>query len=186
MIFLLLTATALHINKHKKGRMQKKHSIAVVFGAAIKGSGQLFGEILYRTQTAIYLYKQGIVKKIIFSGSDIGYPSIGEASAMRIYARRQGVPENDIYLDLQGHDTAQSIAHSKSIMLRNKELRTHWRSALFISQDYHLARIQMLAQRYGFCGFTYAAHNTRPLVKEKQFFVREIFAYLHNFLWHWP
>ncbi len=182
----IIVSIGIHIHKHKKNNVRPTHHIGVVFGAAIKGSGKLFGAILYRTQTAVYLYKKDIIKKIVFSGSDIGYRNIGEASAMRIYARKHGVPEKDIFVDHQGHNTYRTIANTKQIIRSHPDLAPYGRSTLFISQDYHLARIQLLARRHGFLGYTYASHDTYPLVKQNQFFLREIFAYIHNFIMYWP
>lgn len=171
---------------NRSGVHQSSHPVAVVFGAAVKGSGQLFGAILYRTNTAIYLYKKGVINKIIFSGSDKGYQKLGEAEAMRVHARRHGVPDTDIILDREGHDTLETIQHSYTILQKNPELRKNWNQALFISQDYHLARIRMIARRFGFQGFIYPAHNEQPLNKENYFVFREIFAYLHDLMLAWP
>ncbi len=160
--------------------------MGVVFGAAVKSSGRLFGALLYRTNTAIHLYKVGKIKKLLFSGSDQGYSGIGETEAMRIHARRSGVPEKDILLDRYGHDTQKSIANTQKIVSAQTLSQKEMQHILFISQGYHLARIRFIARRYGFSGKIFAAQDEMPLEKQHFFEFREIFAYLFDLLFAWP
>lgn len=185
-VILGLILLHLHIKAQGQGHFKPKHQVGVVFGAAVRNSGELFGAILYRTQTAVRLYHQGRIRKILFSGSDRGYTQMGEASAMWLYARRHGVPEKDILVDNKGHNTLKTIQNSKKILSKHNTTNQQWAKTLFISQDYHLARIRFLARRYGFHGYTYPAQNKVPLQKETFFELRELLAYLYYYTRHWP
>lgn len=182
---IIFVYSSIVIQRAKKGNISSSGHIAVVFGAAIKNSGKLFGAILYRTQSAISLYKSGKIKKIIFSGSDQGYRNIGEATAMRLYARRKGIPEKNIFTDRNGDNTRKSVQNVNRIILNLDELKKYKKTTIFISHDYHLARIELLAKRYGFEGFTYPALG-KPLEKEMLFFIREVFAYTYTLFFEWP
>jgi uncharacterized SAM-binding protein YcdF (DUF218 family) len=77
------------------------------------------------------------------------------------------------------------MSNVKKIILARQELAPYLQSTIFISQGYHLARVKILARRFGFSGLTYPAGG-KPLKKKNLFMMREIFAYLYTIFFEWP
>ncbi len=61
--------------------------VAIVFGAAVYGNGRLSTVLRDRMETAIVLYEEGKVGKILVSG-DNGFENYNEPAAMKNYAIR--------------------------------------------------------------------------------------------------
>lgn len=55
-----------------------------------------------------YLYKNGITKKIIMSGSSVYSPYV-EAQIMKLYAIELGVPENDIIIEDKAEHSTENL-----------------------------------------------------------------------------
>jgi uncharacterized SAM-binding protein YcdF (DUF218 family) len=98
------------------------------------------------------------------------------------------VPATAIILDEQGLNT-QATALNTAALFRER----HIRSALAVSNDYHLPRIKLayaraLAQDNPCRNvFTVPAHDSAPLVARPHFVAREIvalWAYYFRPLWH--
>ncbi|MES2567317.1 MAG: YdcF family protein [Bacteroidota bacterium] len=60
---------------------------------------------------AIHLYKKGITKKIIMSGSSVYSPYI-EAQIMKLYAIESGVPAEDIIVEDKAQHSTENIWYS--------------------------------------------------------------------------
>ena len=81
---------------------------AVVLGAAAWGNrpSPVFRE---RINHALSLYQTGYVRKLIFTG---GTPKSGyetEAEVARNFALKQGIPEQDILIEMRSKDTYQNL-----------------------------------------------------------------------------
>ncbi len=93
-----------------------------------------------RLDTAIVLYKRGITDKLLFSGDHSGM-YYNEVGVMREYAIEAGVPSEDIFLDHYGLSTSETIERAHDIY--------GIRTAVIVTQDYHLARALYLADTVG-------------------------------------
>ncbi len=111
--------------------------VAVVLGALVHPDGRLSSVLQERVDTAVELYREGKVEKLLMSG-DNRTRKYNEVNAMRDYAVQQGVPSNDVVRDFAGFRTYDS-------MYRAKEL---WDLDEFIvvSQRFHLPRALYIAQ----------------------------------------
>jgi vancomycin permeability regulator SanA len=149
---------------------------AVIFGAAVWPG--YYGPVassalLDRTLAGAELYKQGLVDCIILSGADSVYGA-HEVDIMTDILLSTGVPESIIELDREGLNTLQTIEHL------NKD-----KSYILVSNDFHLARIGLLAQRYGLGerGFNLevAEYNSGRYAREWYFIIRELVAWVYYF-----
>lgn len=61
-----------------------------------------------------YLWKEGIAKNVIFSGSAVYTPYV-EAEIMAAYARKLGIPEENIYLELQAEHSTENIFYGNQL-----------------------------------------------------------------------
>lgn len=60
---------------------------------------------------AVYLYKQGIAKNIIFSGGSVYSPYV-EGRVMALYAEQLGVPEDRILIEDKAQHSTENIYYS--------------------------------------------------------------------------
>lgn len=114
--------------------------VAIVFGAGIWPDGSLSDILADRVDTAIDLYYQGKVRKLLFTG-DNRYLNYNEPQRMAEYAMTQGIPEADIVLDYAGRRTYDSCYRARYIF--------EVESAILVTQAYHLPRALFTADRLG-------------------------------------
>ena len=93
-----------------------------------------------RLRVAAELHRSGRVDKVLVSG-DHGTPGYDEVNAMRRALVRAGVPERDVFTDHAGFDTWDSAVRAREVF--------EVRSALVVTQGFHLPRAVWLARRAG-------------------------------------
>lgn len=71
-----------------------------------------------RVHWSIYLYKNGIAKNIIYSGSAV-YTEYEEAQVMALYAEALGVPKENIFLDPRSEHSTENIYYSYRVAKTN-------------------------------------------------------------------
>ena len=132
--------------------------VAIVFGAGLTRDGQPTLILKDRVRTAVQLYRNGKVEKILMSGDNQGI-SRDEPGAMRDYAVSLGVPAQDIVLDNSGDRTYDTCYRAKAIFGLD--------SALLVTQQFHLPRALFLCNMLGIQAVGVDANNYRywpPLV----------------------
>jgi len=138
---VLFAFTILHILSFYPHQATTQADCVVVFGAAVWPGyfGPVASDALAdRTLAAAELYKKDLTKDcIILSGADSVYGA-HEVDVMTDLLLAEGVPERIIELDREGVNTLATI----------ENLRKD-RSYILVSNDFHLARIGLLAQRAG-------------------------------------
>lgn len=103
---------------------------AIVLGAGLRRDGRPTTVLADRVATAVTLYQQGKIKKILMSGSV--EPGRDEPAAMRTLAIEMGVPGDSILVDPQGTRTYESCVRASKVF--------SVRSALIVTQRFHLPR----------------------------------------------
>ena len=121
---------------------------AIVFGARVYADGSLSDAVADRVRTASQLYRQGFVKRLVFSGGP-GDGPIHETEAMRTMALGLGVPTTAITLDREGLNTEATVRNTTALATQ--------RRVLAVSEFYHLPRIKLAYQRAGCEVFTVPA-----------------------------
>jgi len=145
--------------------------MAVVFGAQVHGNGAPSTSLRDRMDTAIGLYKDRLVKKILVSGG-VGDSGYNEALVMRDMAVKAGIPEEDVIVDSNGVNTGATVRDSIPFFGPEPHPRV-----LAVSQFYHLPRIKLAYQRAGWDVLTVPA-GTSALIRETPYLVaREIPAF---------
>ena len=116
---------------------------AVVLGAAAWGNkpSPVYRE---RIMEALYLYKQGRVHWIIFTGGTPkeGYPS--EAEVAKQFAITNKIPVRSILVDVESRSTKQNLLRAKELMGR-----TGIQTALLVSDPLHMKRAMTIATDIG-------------------------------------
>jgi uncharacterized SAM-binding protein YcdF (DUF218 family) len=134
---------------------RRKADAIVVFGAAATADDRPSLALSDRVRTACALYHQGYAPLLIFSGGPTP-PTGHETEAMRRYAVRLGVPNQDILLDRQGLSTHDTVRNTVSIFAARR-----LRRVLAVSHFYHLPRIKMCYRRAGWEVLTVPVEDPR-------------------------
>lgn len=142
--------------------------VAVVFGARAYADGTASQSLSDRTLTACELYRDGLVKTLIFSGGP-GDGPVHETESMRRLAAQNGVDEKDILYDLEGLSTEETVRNTIPMFDERKLGRV-----IAVSHFYHLPRIKLAYQRFGREVYTVPARETRRLVWLPWFLLREV------------
>ena len=116
---------------------------AVVLGAAVWGAevSPVFRE---RINHGIDLYREGRVRKLIFTGGQGNPGEPTESSAARRYALRRGVPAEDILIEEKSHTTYENILYAKELAEAQGVRRV-----LVVSDPLHMKRAVTMARDMG-------------------------------------
>lgn len=97
------------------------YDVALVLGTGIKQNGTLPDSCISNVKTAVSLYKNKEVSKLVFAGKwawNCKYnPPITESLAMKQLAISLGVVESDIFIEDESVTTVSNLCHVKSKIL---------------------------------------------------------------------
>lgn len=148
----------------------EKKDCAVIFGAAVWKDNIPSHALFDRTKTAIALYKNNQVDCLVLSGGPSRYGE-HEAEVMRQVAQEYyDVNADDLIIDTNGLSTLKTIQNlDKS------------KSYIFVSNDFHLARIALMAHTNGIRDFALmqATYHEGRYTKEPQFFLHEVVGIIY-------
>jgi vancomycin permeability regulator SanA len=119
--------------------------VGIVLGSKVELDGTPSLRLAARLDRAAELYAQGCFPRVIVSGGT-GVEGFDEAAVMKQYLVDHGVPRDRIITDSLGVDTLATARNASRIM--NDE---GLRSALVITQYFHLTRTKLALRR---CGVT--------------------------------
>lgn len=143
---------------------------AVVLGARVYADGRLSDALADRVRTASQLYREGLVRRLIFSGGP-GDGTIHETEAMKQAAIGLGVKAEDIWLDKAGLSTQATVKHTEALFRQ-----WHTSRILVVSHAYHLPRVKLAYQRDGWDVFTVPAKESYLLRQMPYNMAREVAA----------
>lgn len=110
----------------------------MVLGAGIIDTETPTPMLKDRLDTGILLYKNGVAPKLLLTG-DNGTVTHNEIHVMLNYAKRAGVPAEDIFCDHAGFSTYDSVYRAKSIFEVD--------SMVIVTQTYHEYRALYIAEK---------------------------------------
>ena len=145
----------------------------LVFGAAISGRNTAGPAIVRRVDGAAELWKNEQIQTLILTGGKGDSWRLSEAAVMRQQAIRDGVDGRDILLEDSARSTKENLEKSLDIVRENCD------SVVAISDQYHLARIRLLAKKAGWGSIATYGVPDRPERGESRSIVREWAAYLY-------
>lgn len=141
-IVLWLTTILLILYAGSRPNIRKADAI-LVLGAA-QYNGRPSPVLKARLDHALELYHDGLAKKLVFTGGVGTGDTLSEAEVARRYALKHDVPASAIMVERRGVTSAESVTAAAELM-RAKDLRT----ALVVSDSYHMLRLELLARRAG-------------------------------------
>lgn len=147
----------------------KKADAIIVLGAAINSKAAT-----NRAVEALRLYEQGKAPVIVASGGKIADPDISEASYIKKVVRKNSEKEINVITEDQSSNTYENIKNSKAKIPDAK-------SAIIVSDQFHLARGVLLAIRNGFWPVYWSAPSDSYYGKEtlRYYYFREFVAILN-------
>ena len=146
------------------------YDTAVVFGAKVHEGGTLSHMLQDRMDTAIALWREGKVKKLLVSGDGRGPWS--ETKYMKLYAMEKGVAEEDILEDGEGFSTIETVTRAKELFGVEK--------CVLVTQKYHLYRAIYAAESLGM-DVRGASADVRTYYGQLYRDVREVMARVKDF-----
>lgn len=146
----------------------------LVFGAAISGRNTAGPAIVRRVDGAAALWKEGQIATLILSGGKGDSWRLSEAAVMRQQAIRDGVDGRSILTEDSARSTKENLENSRFL------IEKHCQTVVAISDQYHLARIRLLAKRAGWGTLmTYGVPERPEQQGESRSVARELAAYLY-------
>lgn len=150
-----IIGTAYYIAQHVGDEARPADAI-IVFGAA-EYAGRPSPVWKARLDHAYELYERGIAPVVITTGGFGGDPQFSEGGVGHDYLSRLGVPDSSLIAETQSDDTAESAKRVVAIMRAN-----HWRTAVAVSDAYHLFRVKRFLQRQGVVAFSSPRPDSVP------------------------
>ncbi len=144
---VLYAAAFFSVIRGMQGNARFPVDCAIVFGTAVHQTEDEQGNItatfagpgiVRRVGTAAELYRQGSIKKVYLTGGRGEGVLKSEAQVMRDVALEQGIAARDITIEDKATSTRENL-------LLTRPLTLGCSSIVAISDPYHLARIQLLA-----------------------------------------
>ncbi|HLU26420.1 MAG TPA: YdcF family protein [Longimicrobiales bacterium] len=128
--------------------------VILVLGAA-QYNGRPSPVLRARLDHALELYRQGYAERILVTGGVGVGDTLSEGEVARRYAVQHGVPDSVILVENEGLTSAESVNAAAELM-RARGLRT----ALVVSDPFHMLRLEVLARRAGITPFRAPAPST--------------------------
>jgi SanA protein len=142
--------------------------VAIVFGAGIRPDGRLSPMLRDRMDTAIDLYRAGLVRKVLVSG-DNRFVDYDEPGRMYDYAVEQGLPPEDVVRDYAGRRTYDTCYRASAIFGVTQ--------AILVTQRFHLPRALFTCRNLGVDAVGFSA-DRRVYFSNPYYRVRDAFATL--------
>ncbi len=183
LIAILLVVAAIYslriayrVVRSAEGDPLRKADAIVVFGAA-EYAGRPSPVLKARLDHALDLYQQGYAPVVITTGGAGLDPVYSEGGVGRDYLTKHGVPDVSVIGETQGNDTAESSDRVGAIMHKN-----HMRTALVVSDAYHIFRIKQMMKTENVQAFGAPRPESLPKTRWGRFLgvSREVVSY-----WAW-
>jgi uncharacterized SAM-binding protein YcdF (DUF218 family) len=147
---------------------------AIVLGASVWGDkpSPVFEE---RINHGIWLYKNGYVDKLIFTGGTGDHKEFSESSIAKDYAIKNSVASEDIYMEEQSTITQENMQFASQIVKEHNLSKV-----IIVSDPLHMKRAMLMAKDYGLQAYSSPTPTTRykTMKSKTEFLAREVFYYI--------
>lgn len=152
----------------------RKADAVIVLGAAVWGDepSPVFEE---RINHGIWLYKNDLVDKLIFTGGIGEGSTYSEAEVAKEYAINNLVPDEDIFIEEQSTITQENLFYASKIVEENS-----LDNVIIISDPLHMKRAMLIAKDYDLKALSSPTPTTKyiSLRSKVSFLAREVFFYI--------
>jgi len=140
---LVILGTAIGIDRYGVQEHARPAEVIIVLGARVYPGGVPGDSLSSRTQRGVALFQQGMAPRMLFTGGIGDYAPAESVVASRL-ARALGVPAAAIFREERSSSTRGNAYYAAMVC------RAHgWRSAIVVSDPYHLCRARYLFRREG-------------------------------------
>lgn len=146
---------ASRIYSFRNVRSEATADAAIVLGAAV-WTNQVSPVFRERINHGIDLYRNGKVRKLIFTGGQGNAGEPTESSAARRYALARGVPANDILIEEKSHTTYENIVYAKQLADAHRI-----KNVLIVTDPLHMKRAMVMAEDAGLAAGPSPTPSTR-------------------------
>ena len=173
-ILFLLTFTAVEIIAYGNKDYKTHSDVAIILGAGTYGDevSPVFRE---RINHGIWLYENGFVDYLIFTGG-VGEGNIkSDALVAKEYAVSKSVPEKAIFIEEKSTITEENLEFAKKIMDENA-----FKNAIIVSDPLHMKRAMRMVKDYGIDGVSSPTTTSmyKSIKTKIPFLLREEFFYI--------
>ena len=160
-------------------RIEGDPQVMIVLGCQVRDNGP---SVLLqdRLDEALDYWTDHPDLTVVVSGGQGSNEPTTEARAMADYLMDAGVPEEQILLEDQSHNTMQNLSYSKQ--LRDQLEVDQADGGIVVSNGFHLTRARMLAERAGFDPVSTLAAPSSHTLSRIQMYIREPLALVKSFL----
>lgn len=149
---------------------------ALVLGTKVEGDQPSLA-LRVRIDYAIWLYEEGFVKQIVFTGGKTDGASLSEAEVSKAYAMEMGIPESAIVVEDTSQVTRENMMYTKDLAAQ-----LGLENFLLVSDPFHMKRALMMADVFE---LNVSAAPTPTSVytswaEQFPFVLRETLAYVGN------
>lgn len=147
----------------------KEADVAIVLGAA-NWDTKPSPVLKERLNHAVWLYKEGYVDHLIFTGGKYVPDAMAESEVSKQYAIDQGVAAEDISIEIESTNTEENLEYAAAI-LREKG----WKKATLVSDPFHMKRSILIANHLGMDVYASPTQTSAFRTKETKvpFFLKE-------------
>ena len=174
LLVIYLAMTAVSIWQYASVDEKQPADTAIILGAGT-ADGEISPVFRERIHHGIWLYQNGYVDTLIFTGGVGEGNARSDAWVAGQYAIERGVPEENILLEEKSTITQENIANAKKIMDEKG-----YRTAIIVSDPLHMKRAMLMARDYGIEAYSSPTPTSRYIsLKTKiPFLAREEFFYI--------
>jgi uncharacterized SAM-binding protein YcdF (DUF218 family) len=123
--------------------------VIVVLGAGVQRNNRPGPSLIRRSEQAAALWQKGLASHIICSGGTPGEARRSEADACREILVEEGVTAEAILLEDRSRSTEENAFYTRQTMDENG-----WKTAIVVSDGYHLLRASWLFNQVGLTIYT--------------------------------
>jgi uncharacterized SAM-binding protein YcdF (DUF218 family) len=151
-----------------------KTDAAVVLGAAV-WNDEPSPVLRERINHAIWLYDNGFVEKIIFTGGKKPGDRFAESEVARNYAIKNNVKAEDILIETKSTITEENLQYAYNVADLN-----NLHSFSIVSDPLHMKRAMLMAKHTGMKAYSSPTQSSvyKSLNSKIPFFFRELFYYI--------
>jgi uncharacterized SAM-binding protein YcdF (DUF218 family) len=151
-----------------------KTDAAVVLGAAVWGS-EPSPVLRERINHAIWLYENGYVEYLIFTGGKAEGDAYAESEVARNYAIRNNVNKKDILIETKSKITEENLLYAHEVAFENN-LNTF----TIVSDPLHMKRAMLMAKNSGMEAYSSPTPTSvyKTINSKIPFLFRELFFYV--------
>lgn len=154
----------------ERGTGVSEADCGLVFGSAAYGFDVPGPAMLRRISTAVRLYHEKKLKRLVLSGGKVDRDDQSEAEVMERYALRQSVPASAMQTEERATSTWQNLEYSRPFLADCDSIAA-------VSDGYHLGRIRLFAFMQGWGSLdTYPADEQPPTRHHLRSLLREVAA----------